>query len=94
MTPRQFKCDNCGQNYIAYVGENGFDCMHGHLCNWVPTIAMTPLTKEEIDAYEQFMHLACDVPLQVSIHRLFYTARLGAEFVKQTQALDKPGKEA
>ena len=40
-----------------------------------------PLTKEEIDTIEQNLwFIAWATPWQ----RLFYTARLGAEFVKQT----------
>ena len=51
---------------------------------------MEPLSKEEIDAFE--CQLILDGPYIVGINtlpmiwrRLLYTARLGAEFVKQTQ---------
>ena len=60
---------------------------------------MEPLSKEEIDAFE--CQLILDGPYIVGINtlpmiwrRLLYTARLGAEFVKQTQkSLDTEAKK-
>ena len=46
---------------------------------------MTPLTKEEIDELDRYREDR-DLPYTWTnlLSRLFYTARLGAEFVKQT----------
>ena len=51
---------------------------------------MEPLSKEEIEELEQEARLsgpwiAGVNPIPLRTQRLFYTARLGAEFVQQTQ---------
>ena len=55
---------------------------------------MEPLSKEEIDEVESFAQVFF-APIPERWQRLFFTARLGAEFIKQTaQRVDKPTIEA
>ena len=46
---------------------------------------MEPLSKEEISAMQHSMEQLFDELLPMQWRRLFYSALLGAEFVKQTQ---------
>lgn len=54
-----------------------------------PTHTMLPLTKEEIDEFAQGCALIFSLgggPPMPYLDRLLYTAKLGAEFVKQTSS--------
>ena len=55
---------------------------------------MEPLSKEEIEDMEDWAREYFDPVIPIRWQRLFYTARLGAEFVKQTQkVLDSEAKQ-
>ena len=52
---------------------------------------MEPLSKEEIDTAEYELFIVMGYPKLPTVYqRLFYTARLGAQFVKATEQKEQP----